>query len=228
MKKVNIMTMVLGFSSLMSCSSQHFAFSDSSQWYYNKKTATVENKVDGTHYQFFQAGMEPVNITEQTYVPNFITGSNFNKEYKGYKLLHDCLSDVPVRIEAVDFILADRYVLATLASEERQWQPDYTIDLKEGSLMLMENGGMMDTSHGDFMKRNIIRNARDKRVVCVDRFILGGKPKALIYYCQSEMKKYPFASLFHWTTTRFENLQMLGVTLDFYKSLSEKNIRQNK
>lgn len=94
--------------------------------------------------------------------------------------------------------------------------------------MLMENDGMMNTSHGNFMKRNIIRNARDKRVVCVDRFMLGGKPKALIYYCQSELKKYPFAPLYHWTTTRFENLQMLGMILDFYKSLSENIIRQNK
>lgn len=120
MKKASIMTVTLGVSILMSCSSQRFVFSDSSQWHYNKKTATVENKVDGTHYQFFQVGMEPVNITEQTYVPHFITGNDFNKEYKGYKLLHDCLSDVPVRIEAVDFILADRYVLATLSSEEKQ------------------------------------------------------------------------------------------------------------
>lgn len=220
--------MFLGLSILMSCSSQRFAFSDSSQWYYNKKIATVENKVDGTHYQFFQAGMEPVNITEQTYVPNFITGNNFNKKYKGYRLLHDCLSDIPVKIETVDFILADRYVLATLSSEEKQWVSDYTIDLNKGSLMLMENNDKNNTSYGDFMKRNIIRNDRDKRVVCVDRFMLGGKPKALIYYCQSELKKYPFAPLNHWTTTRFENLQVLAEILDFYKSLSENIIRQNK
>ena len=75
--------------------------------------------------------------------------------------------------------------------------------------------------------RNVLVSRRNQRVVCIDRYLRGGRTVGYCYVFQSERKEYPTYGTLHWDVSDSRNIEMVGVMLDDLKGLALKRHQMN-
>ena len=68
--------------------------------------------------------------------------------------------------------------------------------------------------------RNVLVSRKNQRVVCIDRYLRGGRTVGYGYVFQSERKEYPTYGTLHWDVSDSRNIEMVGVMLDDLKGLA--------
>ena len=76
--------------------------------------------------------------------------------------------------------------------------------------------------------RNVLVSRRKQRVVCIDRYLRGGRTVGYCYVLQSERKEYPTYGTLHWDVSDSRNIEMVGEMLDDLKGLALKRHQMNK
>jgi len=79
----------------------------------------------------------------------------------------------------------------------------------------------------DNIWRNVLVSRRNQRVVCIDRYLQGGRTVGYCYVLQSERKEYPTYGTLHWDVSDSRNIEMVGVMLDDLKGLALKRHQMN-
>ena len=75
--------------------------------------------------------------------------------------------------------------------------------------------------------RNVLVSRKNQRVVCIDRYLRGGRTVGYCYVLQSERKEYPTYGTLHWDVSDSRNIEMVGVMLDGLKGLALKRHQAN-
>ena len=75
--------------------------------------------------------------------------------------------------------------------------------------------------------RNVLVSRKNQRVVCIDRYLRGGRMVGYCYVLQSERKEYPTYGTLHWDVSDSRNIEMVGVMLDDLKGLALKRHQMN-
>ena len=75
--------------------------------------------------------------------------------------------------------------------------------------------------------RNVLVSRKNQRVVCIDRYLRGGRTVGYCYVLQSERKEYPTYGTLHWDVSDSRNIEMVGVMLDDLKGLALKRHQAN-
>lgn len=75
--------------------------------------------------------------------------------------------------------------------------------------------------------RNVVVSRKNRRVVCIDRYLREGRTVGCCYVLQSESKAFPTYGTFHWDVSDSRNIEMVGVMLDDLRELSLKRQRMN-
>lgn len=75
--------------------------------------------------------------------------------------------------------------------------------------------------------RNVLVSRKNQRVVCIDRYLRGGRTVGYCYVFQSERKEYPTYGTLHWDVSDSRNIEMVGVMLDDLKGLALKRHQMN-
>ena len=75
--------------------------------------------------------------------------------------------------------------------------------------------------------RNILVSCRKQRVVCIDRYLRGGRTVGYCYVLQSERKEYPTYGTLHWDVSDPRNIEMVGEMLNDLKGLALKRHQAN-
>ena len=75
--------------------------------------------------------------------------------------------------------------------------------------------------------RNVLVSRKNQRVVCIDRYLRGGRTVGYCYVLQSERKEYPTYGTLHWDVSDSRNIEMVGVMLDDLKGLALKRHQMN-
>lgn len=75
--------------------------------------------------------------------------------------------------------------------------------------------------------RNVLVSRRNRRVVCIDRYLRGGRTVGFCYVLQSERREYPTYGTIHWDVSDSRNIEMVGVMLDDLKGLALKRHQMN-
>ena len=75
--------------------------------------------------------------------------------------------------------------------------------------------------------RNVLVSRKNQRVVCIDRYLRGGRTVGYCYVFQSERKEYPTYGTIHWDVSDSRNIEMVGVMLDDLKELALKRHQLN-
>ena len=75
--------------------------------------------------------------------------------------------------------------------------------------------------------RNVLVSHKNQRVVCIDRYLRGGRTVGYCYVLQSERKEFPTYGKLHWDVSDSRNIEMVGVMLEDLKALTLKRQQMN-
>ena len=71
--------------------------------------------------------------------------------------------------------------------------------------------------------RNIVVSKKNRRIICIDRYLKDEKTHGYIYVLQSEHKDFPTLGRFHWDVSDWRNVELLEPVLN---DLRQKAIRR--
>ena len=103
--------------------------------------------------------------------------------------------------------------------------PDYEVD-SEGASMIFETtfAPTHHTQPSNVIWRNIVINKRDKRVLCIDRFIQNGRTFGYVYVLQSETARYSDSGTFHWDVSNPKLLLNVSDAIEGMSGLSVETL----
>ena len=77
----------------------------------------------------------------------------------------------------------------------------------------------------DMVWRNVVVSKKNRRIICIDRYLSEGRTKGIVYVLQSETKRFPTLGLYHWDVSNPHNIEMAGSTLEHLRKLTLKRIK---
>ena len=94
-------------------------------------------------------------------------------------------------------------------------EPDYEIR-DDGALFVYRTffNGPKQAQQPNIVWRNLFIIRKKHRVICVDRILIDGKTKGIVYILQSKNKSYPSYGHYQWDVTRLEHLELVGSILE--------------
>ncbi len=73
--------------------------------------------------------------------------------------------------------------------------------------------------------RNVVVSRKNRRVICIDRYLRHGRTEGYCYIYQSENKKYPTYGTFHWDVSDPRNVEFTGMMLEDLRQIALKRHR---
>ncbi len=162
------------------------------------------------------------NAGNGEYDLHFITSQDGFNAYdpKCAKYITDVLKQIPLKIDSVEVILADQYlILSTNATSA--WEPDYVRRADGAILTVQANPVQSLRQPHDELWRNLIINKSKHQIIVVDRLIRNNRHYAIVYVLQSESKSSPLVRNIQFDITGERNIQSTGTMLE---SLMDKSI----
>ena len=77
----------------------------------------------------------------------------------------------------------------------------------------------------DMVWRNVVVSKKNRRIICIDRYLSDGRTKGFVYVLQSETKRFPTLGPYHWDVSDPHNIEMAGGTLEHLRTLTLKRIK---
>lgn len=155
------------------------------------------------------------NAGNGNYDLNFITcEAEFNAyEPKLAKYLADVVKQIPLKVDSIDVIFADEFLILTTSGVNR-WEPDY-VRRSDGVVMTVQANPVKNlVQPADELWRNLIINKSKRQILVVDRLVKNNRHYAIVYVLQSESKSSPFSTSYQYDITNTRNMQTVGTQLD--------------
>lgn len=211
---------------LTACSTTHFHFLEDSLLSIDRNKSLITNSRTGVKYPLREDIFSP-NYTGG-YELNLVSGNGFNRQYEAYNMVSDCLKELPFRQKNVEFVYADKCIVLWIGHDYREWAPDYTFGVGEEKYVEDKNAWNKSVALGRNMCwRNLLVSKKKHRILCVDRVVIDGRPAAIVYIMQADVRGLSLPTLFHWDITRPELLPNTGYVLDSYADVTRDILMEN-
>ncbi len=151
------------------------------------------------------------NMSNGEYDLNFITTDEQFQAYAPYckDYIASAISKIPVTIDSLEFVLADRFVVF-MPNVLSRWLPDYVCQSDGAEFVVEANPRATSVQPHDEIWRNFIFDDKRHRILVVDRLVKNGKHLGIIYIIQGEDRHVPFSANFHYDVTARRNIQPVG------------------
>lgn len=168
------------------------------------------------------------NASDGSYDVNFITSqTGFNAyDTKCAQYLSDVIRHIPLKVNSIDVILADEYLILSTAVDN-SWEPDY-VRRADGVVLTVEANPVESlVQPHDEMWRNLIVNKPKRQIIVVDRLIKNGKHYAIVYVLQSDGKSSTYTRNIHYDISNPRNIQSIGTLLEGLMETSVNALHSN-
>lgn len=179
--------------------------------------------------------LEYIRITEKLLLGTaalalvFLTSCQTNNISEAQRFETSIGKELPFRVDSLCWF--DGIDIVTYQFANR----DYLPVLPDAEISL--NGEMSVYRTFDFQKasrqaedkvwRNVIVSKKNKRIICIDRFLRDGRTKGYVYVLQSETEKYPTLGKYHWDVSNPHNIESAGASLEHLRNLTLRRIKGN-
>ena len=207
---------------LVGCGNYHLPpFAGSGNW------RVVDNHAQSEHLgidiDFGNGSTFPIaNARNGQYDLNFITDDasfdNYDMVCRNY--VATMLRQLPMPIDSLDFILADRYVVAR-TGVLTQWVPHMICNADGARLVAQAHPRSTAVQPHDELWRNFVFDKKMHRIAIVDRFVKNGRHMAIIYILQGNNRKVPFAGMCDFDIFDRCNTQAVGSMMESLLDISE-------
>lgn len=114
-------------------------------------------------------------------------------------------------------------------SDRVKYEPDYEIGLDGTSYVTHTSFSRPNTTQSwNVIFRNIVVSAKHKRILCIDRMIKLSQRVGLVYVMQSDQRRSPLYSVFHYDVTDPRNMEAAGAILDGYRDETLRRYNMSK
>ena len=137
--------------------------------------------------------------------------------------------ELPFRIESLRWF--DGVDMATYQFANQ----DYVSTLPDAEIGL--NGDVSVYQTFDFQKasrqtedkvwRNVVVSKKNQRIICIDRYLKGGRTQGYVYVLQCETKEFPTLGKYHWDVSDPHNIESAGAALSHLRNLTLRRIKGN-
>ena len=138
------------------------------------------------------------------------------------EFVRDVQKDLPFKVSGLKAISNHDNTYSFHSDEYIGLLPDYEVD-SEGASMIYQTtfAPTHDKQPTNVIWRNIVINKRDKRVLCIDRFVQNNRTFGYVYVLQSETARYSDSGTFHWDVS---NPKLLLNVSDAIEGMSELSV----
>ena len=160
----------------------------------------------------------------------FLTGCQTNNMSEAQRFEVSIKKELPFRIDSLRWFDGTDMPTYQFANQ------DYSSALPDAEIGM--NGELSVYRTYDFQKassrqaedkvwRNVVVSKKNKRIICVDRYLQDGRTQGYVYVLQGESKKYPTLGKYHWDVSDPHNIELAGATLGHLRTLTLKRIKGN-
>jgi len=137
------------------------------------------------------------------------------------RMLNGIRRDVPFQLDSLKPTNSNSWIFTNNGIITAE--PDYEIR-NDGALFVYRTffNGPKQAQQPNIVWRNLFIIKKKHRVICVDRILIDGKTKGIIYILQSRNKSYASCGHYNWDVTRLEHLEIVGSILEDIKDLTLK------
>ena len=158
-----------------------------------------------------------------------LAGCQSNRMTEQQRFERSVLKELPFSVDSISWLTAGGFPTFKFANAEyTDISPDAEIR-PDGDYWVhnMFDAEPLQHQTEENIWRNVIVSRKNQRVVCIDRYLRGGRTVGYCYVLQSERKEYPTYGTLHWDVSDSRNIEMVGVMLDDLKALAVKRHPQN-
>ena len=125
------------------------------------------------------------------------------------RMQNEIRRDIPFQLDSLKSINNDCW--SFVGNSIITVEPDYEIR-NNSSLWVYHTffDGPKQAQQPNIVWRNLFIIKKKHRVICVDRILIDGKTKGIVYILQSKNKSYSSYGLYQWDVTRLEHLELVG------------------
>ena len=138
--------------------------------------------------------------------------------------------ELPFRIDSLQWVEGTETSTFRFANKEYvSTPPDAEISIDEGlSVYRTFIPEQPSRQRLDKIWRNVVVSKKNRRVICIDRYLKQGKTEGWIYVMQSESEKYPTYGTYHWDVSDSHNIESVGGVLDGLRKIALQRLIGNK
>ena len=155
-----------------------------------------------------------------------MTGCQTKKVSEYQRLETSVRKEVPFRMDSLRLI--DEMDAATFKFANQEYvsmQPDAIISPDGALTGKTLNLEPPKRQTEDQIWRNVVVSKKNRRIICIDRYLKEGRTQGFVYVLQSESEKYPTYGRYHWDVSDIHNMEMVGTTLQSLRGLTLKRIK---
>lgn len=159
----------------------------------------------------------------------FLTGCQTQRLSEAQRFEASIRKELPFRIDTLRWFDGVDVVTYQFANQNYiQTQPDAEIGMN-GEISVYRTFDYQKASRQteDKIWRNVVVSKKNRRIICIDRYLKDGKTQGYVYVLQCETKKYPNLGKYHWDVSDSHNIESAGATLSHLRNLTLRRIKAN-
>ena len=159
----------------------------------------------------------------------FLAGCQTNNISENRRFESSIRKELPFRIDSLRWFDGVDMATYQFASQNYiQTLPDAEIGMN-GELSVYRTFDFQKASQQaeDKVWRNVVVSKKNKRVICIDRYLRDGRTQGYVYVLQCETKKYPTLGKYHWDVSNPHNIESAGAALAYLRNLTLRRIKGN-
>ena len=174
-----------------------------------------------------------------TAVPALLIGCHTNNMSEAQRFGASVRKELPFKIDSLQWVdgtdevtyqFTSSYYIPTLPDAEigmdgnlsvyRTFDYEKAIPAKAPT-----RGRLLQTD--DKVWRNVVVSRKNRRVICIDRYMRKGATEGYVYVMQSDSKKYPTLGQYHWDVTSPRHIESVGEALRHLRNLTLRRMKGN-
>lgn len=193
------------------------------------KDAIKRKKVKLVSVSLREYARPKVKLVTAALVLVFLAGCQTNNISEAQRFDKSISKELPFRVDSLRWF--DGTDMPTYQFANQDYSPalpDAEIGMN-GELSIYRTDGFQNTTRQteDKVWRNVVVSKKNKRIICIDRYLRDGRTQGYVYVLQCETKKYPTLGQYHWDVSDPHNIELAGTTLSHLRKLTLKRIKGN-
>ena len=159
----------------------------------------------------------------------FLTGCQTNNISEAQRFETSIRKELPFHVDSLHWLDGTDMTTYQFANQDYSPAlPDAEIGMN-GELSVYRTFDFQQATRQteDKVWRNVIVSKKNKRIICIDRFLRDGRTKGYVYVLQSETRKYPTLGKYHWDVSNPHNIESAGASLEHLRNLTLRRIKGN-
>lgn len=134
--------------------------------------------------------------------------------------------ELPFRVDSMHWVTGGDMATFQFSNQDYVTTPP-DAEINADGVVVVYNTQTPTRQSEEKIWRNVVVSRKNRRVVCVDRYLREGRTRGYVYVMQSESKKFPTFGKYHWDVSDSHNIESTGITLSSLDKIAVKRLKED-